>query len=102
MDAINTQPLYYSSITPWGTTAQSPGAGNWEFSHISGATPQYLTGTLKCTFIFSKHHNAQTAATTARARENLKHLQGLEMSCKKLFGPTDTKGITYNPFCTDF
>lgn len=94
IDAINTQPLYYSYITLWGTTAQSLETGNWEFSHISSATPQYLTGTLKCTLIFSKYHDTRTAATTAWARDNFKHFQGLEMSCKKLFGCIHTKGIT--------
>lgn len=51
-------------------------------------------------WFFSKYHSTQTVPTTAQARQNFKHLLGLEMSYKELFSRIHTKGMIYNPFCT--
>lgn len=62
------QKILSSYITLWFTTAQSFEAGNWELSHISSTSPQYMTVTLKRTLIFSKYHDTQTAAIAAQGK----------------------------------
>lgn len=102
IDAINTQPLYYSYITPWGTTAQSPETGNWEFSHISSATPQYLTGTLKCTLFFFQVPLYSDCCHNCMSKRKFQTFTRFRDELQKLLGHIHTKRITYNPFCTDF